>query len=146
MPTKGKLQTLNEVRKYMAISDMIVVELSLSESPHMKLFINLSCGVGSNYKSLPRKKVIGELLTLSYDISLNDTSINNLKEAPLFGLAWLGYLVTTNITPLLNILCAGSKLPPELLDVVYSTEELYRGRSTDSTWIRDIFVTEMKNS
>lgn len=115
------------------ISDQIV------ESPRFARLIKLARTVGDDFKLPSRKKIVGELLDLNYDVVYKQNKEDLCKEAQTFGLAFLGDGATIKRMPLLNILGMCGNTLPTTVAVVDCTVHMQDGGKKDASYIAGLF-------
>ena len=100
--------------------------------------------VGSDFKMPSRSKIGGELLDLNFQTVYNSNKESLLKEAAVFGLAFLGDGATIKRMPLINILgmCAGT--PPITISIQDCTDHMSEGGKKDATYIASLFEDKVE--
>ncbi len=85
------------------------------------------------------KKNGGELLDVNYEnnYSLNKTEL--LKEAKVFGFAWMGDGPTIHKMPLMNILALNGTTAPMTILIHDCTKHMEEGGKTDAQYIAKLF-------
>ena len=67
-----------------------------------------------------------------------------LKEAPTFGLAWIGDGATVKRMPLVNILAMCGEVPPTVIAINDCTDHMAEGGKKDATYISEMFEAEVE--
>ena len=100
--------------------------------------------VGSDFKMPSRSNIGGELLDLNFQMVYNSNKESLLKEASVFGLAFLGDGATIKRMPLINILgmCAGT--PPITISIQDCTDHMSDGGKKDATYIASLFEAKVE--
>jgi hypothetical protein len=109
------------------IPDAVVVEL-----PRFKRLVKVCCLVGEDLVVPNCKKVGGELLDVNYEntYSLNKTEL--MKEAKIFGFAWMGDGATIHKMPLMNILALNGITAPMTILIHNCTKHMEEGGKKDA--------------
>ncbi len=84
-------------------------------------------------------KKIGELLDVNYEniYSLNKTEL--MKEAKVFGFAWMGNGATIHKMPLMNILALNGTTAPMTILIHDCTKHVEEGGKKDARYIAKLF-------
>ena len=97
------------------------------ESPWVKLILKYAKLVDQTFKVLSCKMIGGPLLDLNYKncMALNKETI--LKEADVFGLAWLSDGATVARMPLINVLAMCANISPITVAITDCSEHISQG-------------------
>jgi hypothetical protein len=85
---------------------------AIVESPRFKRLVMVCCLVGEDFVVPNRKKVGGELLDINYENTYSLNKADLIKEAKVFGFAWMGNGATIHKMPLMNILALNGTTAP----------------------------------
>ena len=99
--------------------------------------------VGDDFKPPGRNRIGGELLDLNYDTCMASNKELLLKEAPTFGMAWIGDGATVKRMPLVNVLAMCGEVPPTVVAINDCTDHMAEGGKKDATYISEMFETEV---
>ena len=109
------IQKSNNAPVEMAITDFFHSENipdSIVESPTFECLVKFCQIVGSDFVLPGRSKIGGSLLDLNYQKTYEQNKATILKEALVFGLAFLGGGATIHQMPFFNILAMNGTTPP----------------------------------
>ncbi len=126
----------------MAITDFFHCENipdAVVESPRFKRLVKVCRLVGEDFVVPNRKKNGGELLDVNYENThgLNKTEL--LKEAKVFGFAWMGKGTTIHKMPLINILALNGTTAPMSILIHDCTKHMKEGGKKDGRYITKLF-------
>ncbi len=98
----------------MAIADFFHCENipAVVESPRFKRLVKVCRLVGDDFVVPNCKKVGGELLDIKYENTYSLNKAELIKEAKVFGFAWMGDGATILKIPLMNILALNGTTAP----------------------------------
>jgi hypothetical protein len=126
----------------MAIADFFHCENipdTVVESPRFKRLVKACRLVVEDFVVPNHKKVGGELLDISYE---NTSSLNKaelIKEAKVFGFAWMGNGATINKMPLMDILALNGTTAPMTILIHNCTKHMEEGGKKDAPYIAKLF-------
>jgi len=104
----------------MAIADFFHCENipdAVAESSRFKRLVKVCLHVGDDFVVPNRKKVGGELLDINYENTYNLNKAELIREARVFGFAWMGDGATIHKMPLMNILALNGTTPPMTVSI-----------------------------
>ena len=127
----------------MAIADLFHCENitdATADSTRFALVLKRARLVGNDFKIPRRKKIGGELLDVNYKSCYNENKAAILKEAPVFGLTWMGDGATIHRMPLINNLVMCADTPPTVVEIHDYAEHMAKGGKKDAPYIAELFV------
>jgi hypothetical protein len=148
----ASFENMSDIRKCnnasfeMAIADFFHCENipdKVVESERFARVIKKARTVGSDFKIPSRSKIGGELLDLNFETVYKANKEALLKDASVFGLAFLGDGATIKRMPLMNILgmCAGT--PPLTLSIQDCTDHMEEGGKKNAAYIAEMFEAKV---
>jgi len=102
--------------------------------------------VGDDFVVPDSKKNGGELLDINYEktYNLNKAKAELIREAQVFGFAWMGDGTTIHKMPLMNILALnGTSTPPMTVSIHDCTKHMEVGGKKDATFIAELFEVKV---
>jgi len=113
------------------------------ESARFRRLIKVARLCGEEFVCPDWKKIGGELLDLNFETRYNANKEALLKEAKIFGLAFLGDGATVKRMPLMNILAMCGDTPPITVSIQDCTEHMQDGGKKDASYIARLFEEEV---
>ena len=89
------------------------------------------------------KKIGGELLDINYENTYNLNKAELIREARVFGFAWMGDGATIHKMPLMNILALNGTTPPMTVSIHDCTKHMEAGGKKDATFIAELFEVKV---
>jgi len=126
----------------MAIADFFHCENipdAVAELPRFKRLVKVCRHVGDDFVIPNRKNIGEELLDINYDNTYNLNKVELIREARVFGFAWMGDGTTIHKMPLKNILALSGTTPPITVSLNDCTKHMEAGGKKDATFIAEIF-------
>jgi hypothetical protein len=127
----------------MAIADFIHCENipdAVVKLPRFKRLVKVCCLVGEDFVVPNCKKVGGELLDINYENTYCLNKAELIKEAKVFGFAWMGNGVIIHKMPLMNILALNDTTAPmTVLIHDCTTRHMEKGGKKDVLYIAKLF-------
>ncbi len=99
--------------------------------------------VGDDFVVPNRKKIGGELLDINYENTYNLNKAELIREARVFGFAWMGDGATIHKMPLMNILALNGTTPPMTVSIHDCTKHMEAGGKKDATFIAELFEVKV---
>jgi hypothetical protein len=99
----------------------------------------MSCLVGEDFVVPDCKKIGGELLDINYENTYSQNKAELIKEAKVFGFAWMGNDATIHKMPLMNILGLNGTTAPMTVLIHYCTKHMEEGGKKDAPYIAELF-------
>lgn len=135
---QSDVRTISNAKLEMAIADFWHSDNlpdRAVESPRFKLILKYAKLVDQTFKVPSRKSIGGPLLDLNYKnfMTLNKEMI--LKEADVFGLAWLSDGATVARMPLMNVLAMCANISPTTVAITDCSEHISHGGKKDAPFI-----------
>ena len=87
--------------------------------------------VGEDFVVPNRMKIGGELLDINYENTYNQNKAELMKEAKVFGFAWMGDGATIHKMPLMNILALNGTTAPMTVLIHDCTKHMEEGGKKD---------------
>ena len=100
--------------------------------------------IGKGFVIPDRNKIDGSLLDLNFNQTKEHNKIAILKDADLFGLAWLGDGATIKIMPLINTLVMCANTPPTVVAIHDCTDHMAAGGKKNAPYIAKLFETQVE--
>ena len=100
--------------------------------------------VGSDFEIPKRSQIGGSLLDLNFQTKYEHNKENLLKNAEVFGLAFLGDGGTIKRMPLMNILAMCGDVPPITISVQDCTEHMQDGGKKDASYVATLFEAKVR--
>ncbi|KAL3772048.1 hypothetical protein ACHAWU_008070 [Discostella pseudostelligera] len=140
------IRKCNNASFEMAIADFFHCENipdRVVDSERFARVIKKARTVGSDFNIPSRSKIGGELLDLNFETVYKANKEALLKDASVFGLAFLGDGATIKRMPLMNILgmCAGT--PPLTLSIQDCTDHMEEGVKKNAAYIAEMFEAKV---
>jgi hypothetical protein len=126
----------------MAIADFFHCENipdAVVELPRFKSLVKVCRFVGEDFVVPNCKKNGGELLGVNYENSYSLDKTELLKEAKVFGFAWMGDGATIHKMPLMNILALNGTTAPMTILIHNCTKHMEEGGKKDAQYIAKLF-------
>jgi hypothetical protein len=143
----ASIQNMDIRKSHNAIVEMAIADFfhcenipdAVVESPKFKRLVKVCCLVGEDFVIPNCKKVGGELQDVNYEntYSLNKTEL--MKEAKVFGFAWMGDGTTIHEMPLMNILALNGTTAPMTILIHDCTNHIKEGGKKDVRHIAKLF-------
>jgi hypothetical protein len=92
--------------------------------------------VGDDFAVSNQKRIGGELLDLNYTNVYQQNKEELLKEAKVFGLA---FMATIHKMPLMNILAMSGTIPPMTISIQDCMKHMVKGGKKDESYIANLF-------
>ena len=130
----------------MAIADFFHCENipdAVAESSRFKRLVKVCRHVGDDFVVPNRKKIGGELLDINYENTYNLNKAELIREARVFGFAWMGDGATIHKMPLMNILALNGTTPPMTVSIHDCTKHMEAGGKKDATFIAELFEVKV---
>jgi hypothetical protein len=115
----------------------------VSESTRFRRLIKVARLCGEEFVCPDRRKIGGELLDLNFETRYNANKEALLKEAKIFGLAFLGDGATVKRMALMNILGMCADTPPITVSIQDCTKHMQDGGKKDASYIARLFEEEV---
>ena len=138
----GDIRKSNNATLEMAIADFFHSENiadAVVESPRFARLVRLSRLVGDDFVIPNRKKIGGELLDLNYQTTYKSNKEKLLKEARVFGLAFLGDGATIKRMPLMNVLAMTATVSPMTIAIQDCSSHMVDGGKKDAVYVASLF-------
>ena len=100
--------------------------------------------VGDDFVVPNRKEVGGELLDINYENTYSLNKAELIKEAKVFGCAWMGNGATIHKMPLMNILALNGTTAPMTVLIHDRTKHMEEGGKKDAPYIAELFEVKVK--
>ena len=142
MQNMGDIRKSNNATLEMAIADFFHSENiadAVVESPRFARLVRLSRLVGDDFVIPNRKKIGGELLDLNYQTTYKSNKEKLLKEARVFGLAFLGDGATIKRMPLMNVLAMTATVSPMTIAIQDCSSHMVDGGKKDAVYVASLF-------
>jgi hypothetical protein len=126
----------------MAIADFFHCENipdAVVELPRCKRLVKVCCLDREDFVVPNCKKVCGELLDINYENTYSLNKAELIKEAKVFGFAWMGDGVTIHKMPLMNILALNGTIAPMTVLIHDCTMHMEEGGKKDAPYITKQF-------
>jgi hypothetical protein len=126
----------------MAIADFFYCENILDavvELPKFKRLVKVCRFVGEDFAVPNCKKVGGELLDINYENTYCPNKAELIKEAKVFGFAWMGDGAAIHKMPLMNILALNGTTAPMIILIHNCTKHMEEGGKKDAPYIAELF-------
>jgi hypothetical protein len=130
----------------MAIADFFYCENipdAVVESPRFKRLVKVCHLVGDDFVVPNRKKVSGELLDINYENTYSLNKAELIKEAKVFGFAWMGNGATIHKMPLMNILALNGTFASMTVLIHDCTKHMEEGGKKDAPHIAELFEVKV---
>jgi len=148
----ASFENMSDIRKCnnasfeMAIADFFHCENipdKVVESERFARVIKKARTIGNDFNIPSRSKIGGELLDLNFETVYKANKEALLKDASVFGLAFLGDGATIKRMPLMNILgmCAGT--PPLTISIQDCTDHMEEGGKKNAEYIAEMFEAKV---
>ena len=134
----------NDATVEMAIADFFHCENipdAGAESPQFKQLISVCCLLGDKFVPPNANKIGGTLLDLNFKMTYERNKEELLKEAGVFGLAFMGDGATIHRMPLMNILAMSGTSSPVTVGIIDCTTHMAEGGKKDAAYILDTLMT-----
>ena len=99
--------------------------------------------VGEDFFIHNRRKIGGELLDLNYDTTYKSNKEKLLKEARVFGLAFLGDGATIKRMPLMNVLSMTATVSPMTIAIQNCLSHMEEGGKKDAVYVALLFEEKL---
>jgi hypothetical protein len=126
----------------MAIADFFHCENipdAVVDLPSFARLVRVCRLVGNDFVIPNRKSIGGPLLDLNYEITYKFSKEKLLKEAGVFGLAFLGDGATIKRMLLMNVLAMTAGVPPITIAIEDCTSHMEEGGKKDAVHVASIF-------
>jgi hypothetical protein len=126
----------------MAIADFFHCENipdAVVELPRLKRLVKVCPLVGEDFVVPNHKKVGGELLDINYGNTYSLNKAELIKEAKVFGFAWMGDGATIHKMPLMDILALNGTTAPIFILIHDCTKHMEEGGEKDAPYIAELF-------
>jgi len=130
----------------MAIADFFHYENipdAVAESSRFKRLVKVCRHVGDDFVVPNCKKNGGELLDVNYENTYNLNKAELIREARVFGFAWMCDGATIHKMPLMNILALHGTTPPMTVSIHDCTKHMEAGGKKVATFIAEIFEVKV---
>ena len=144
----ASIQNMRDIRRSnnatleMAIADFFHSENiadSVVESPRFARLVRLCRLVGDDFVIPNRRKIGGELLDLNFQTTYKSNKEKLLKEARVFGLAFLGDGATIKRMPLMNVLAMTATVSPMTIAIQDCSSHMAEGGKKDAVYVASLF-------
>ncbi len=143
----ASIQNMDICKSHNAIVEMAIADFfycenipdAVVELPRFKRLVKVCCLVGENFVVPNRKKVGGELLDINYENTYSLNKAELIKEAKVFGFAWMGNGATIHNMPLMNILALNGTTAPMTILIQDCTKHIEEGGKKDAPYIAKLF-------
>ena len=142
MQNMGDIRKSNNATLEMAIADFFHSENiadAVVESPRFARLVHVCRLVGNDFVIPNRKKIGGELLDLNYETTYKSNKEKLLKEARVFGLAFLGDGATIKRMPLMNVLAMTATVSPMTVAIQDCSSHMEVGGKKDAVYVASLF-------
>jgi hypothetical protein len=109
------------------------------ESPRFKRLVKVCHLVGGDFVVPNRMKIGGELLNINYENTYSQNKAELIKEAKVFGFAWMGDGATIHKMPLMNVLALNGTTAPMTVLIPDCTKHMEEGGKKDAPYIDELF-------
>ena len=99
--------------------------------------------VGDDFNPPSRNSVGGDLLNKNYKTYKEQNKTLLLKEARVFGIAWMGDGATIARMPLVNVLAMCAAVPPVVISINDCTGHMSKGGKKDASYISKMFEEDV---
>ena len=146
--TQKVIRVSNNISLQMAIADFFHSENipdHTAKSKRFAIMLRKARLFGDDFLIPDRNRIGGDLLDINYETCMNANKTMLLKEAPVFGLAWIGDGATIKRMPLVNVLAMCADVPPTVIAINDCTGHMSAGGKKDAPYIAEMFedkVTE----
>jgi hypothetical protein len=147
------IQNLGDIRKsnndtvQMAIADFFHSENiadAVVESPRFARLVRVCRLVGDDFFIPNSWKIGGELLDLNYETTYKSNKEKLLKEASVFGLAFLGDNATNKRMPLMNVLAMTATVSPMTIVIQDCLSHMEEGGKKDAVYVASLFEEKVE--
>jgi len=138
----GDIRKSNNATLEMAIADFFHSENiadAIVESPRFARLIRVCRLVGDDFVIPNRRKIGGELLNLNFETTYKSNKEKLLKEARVFGLAFLGDGATIKRMPLMNVLAMTATVTPMTIAIQDCSSHMEEGGKKDAVYVASLF-------
>ena len=138
----GDIRKSNNATLEMAIADFFHSENipdAVVDSPRFARLVRVCRLVGDDFVIPNRKKIGGELLDLNYETTYKSNKEKLLKEARVFGLAFLGDGATIKRMPLMNVLAMTATVSPMTIEIQDCSSHMEEGGKKDAVYVASLF-------
>jgi hypothetical protein len=138
----GDIRKSNNATLEMAIADFFHSENitdAVVESPRFARLVRVCCLVGDDFVIPNRRRIGGELLDLNYETTYKANKEKLLKEARVFGLAFLGDGATIKRMPLMNVLAMTATVSPMTVAIQDCSSHMEEGGKKDAVYVATLF-------
>jgi len=138
----GDIRKSNNATLEMAIADFFHSENiadAVVESPRFARLVRLCRLVGDDFVIPNRRKIGGELLDLNFQTTYKSNKEKLLKEARVFGLAFLGDGATIKRMPLMNVLAMTATVSPMTIAIQDCLAHMEEGGKKDAVYVALLF-------
>ena len=101
--------------------------------------MKVCCLFGEDFVVPNCKRVGGELLDINYENTYSQNKAELMKEAKVFGFAWMGDGATIHKMPLMNILALNGTTVPMTVLLHDCTKHMEEGGKKDAPYIAELF-------
>jgi hypothetical protein len=138
----GDIRKSNNATVEMAIADFFYSENiadAVVESPRFARLVRLCRLVVDDFVIPNRRKIGGELLDLNFQTTYKSNKEKLLKEARVFGLAFLGDGATIKRMPLMNVLAMTATVSPMTIAIQDCSSHMEEGGKKDAVYVASLF-------
>ena len=138
----GDIRKSNNATLEMAIADFFHSENiadAVVESPRFARLVRVCRLVGDDFVIPNRRRIGGELLDLNYETTYKANKEKLLKEARVFGLAFLGDGATIKRMPLMNVLAMTATVSPMTIAIQDCSSHMEEGGKKDAVYVASLF-------
>ena len=143
----ASIQNMDIRKSHNAIVEMAIADFfhcenipdAVVESPRFKRLVKVCRLVGEDFVVPNRKRVGGELLDINYENTYSQNKAELMKEAKVFGFAWMGDGATIHKMPLMNILALNGTTVPMTVLIHDCTKHMEEGGKKDAPYIAELF-------
>ena len=141
---QSDIQSSTDATVEMAIADFFHCENipdAVVESSRFKRLISVCCLLGDKFVPPNANKIGGPLLDLNFKMTYERNKEELLKEAGVFGLAFMVDGATIHRMPLMNILAMSGTSSPVTVGIIDCTTHMAEGGKKDAAYILDTLMT-----
>jgi hypothetical protein len=143
----ASIQTMDIRKSHNAIVEMAIADFfhcenipdAVLESPRLKRLVKVCRLVGEDFVVPNRMKIGGELLDINYENTYSQNKAELIKEAKVFGCAWMGDGATIHKMPLMKILALNDTTAPMPVLIHNCTKHMEERGKKDAPYIAELF-------
>jgi hypothetical protein len=143
----ASIQNMDICKSHDAIVEMAITDFfhcenipdAVVESPRFKRLVKVCCLVGEDFVVPNCKRVGGELLDINCENIYSQNKAELMKEAQVFGFAWMGDGATIHKMPLMNIFALNGTIAPMTVLIHNCTKHMEEGGKKDAPYFAELF-------